>query len=193
MEEYLGKATLIIAVVGPESTGKTALAYELGKRLNAPVVPEYAREYLTVRGGNYTKEDLDRIAKGQFDAEQQQLKEEHPVVICDTDLSVIKIWSDAKYGNTSDGITAMIALQPQRFLLLMQPDLPWEPDPLRENPNDRDELFDRYVAFLDGIGASYAIVSGEGEKRLKNAMDAIDRLTPITPRTASGDDRGACK
>jgi NadR type nicotinamide-nucleotide adenylyltransferase len=193
MEEYLGKATIIIAIVGPESSGKTALASELGKRLHAPVVPEYAREYLTVRGGSYAKEDLDHIAKGQFDAEQRLLQEEHPVVICDTDLSVIKIWSDTKYGNTSAGITALLAGQPERFLLLMQPDLPWEPDPLRENPNDRDELFDRYVEFLDETGASYAVVGGEGEKRLKNAMDAIERLTPITPRTASGDDRGAYK
>jgi len=191
MEKDLGQATHIIAIVGPESTGKTALSLELGKRLNAPVVSEYAREYLTGRGGSYTQEDLGLIAKGQFDAEQELLNETHTLVICDTDISDIKIWSDSKYGNTAAGITTLLGLQPERFLLLMRPDLPWEPDPLRENPDDRDELFDRYVAFLDESGASYAIVSGEGEERLNNAMNIIAKRIPIKPRTASGDGRGA--
>jgi len=191
MEKDLGQATHIIAIIGPESTGKTALSLELGKRFNAPVVPEYAREHLTGRGGSYTQEELGLIAKGQFDAEQQLLNEGHPLVICDTDISVIKIWSDAKYGNTAADITTLFARQSDRFLLLMKPDLPWEPDPLRENPDDRDELFDRYVALLDESGANYAIVSGEGEERLNNAMNAIARHIPVKLRTASGDGRGA--
>ena len=45
-----------------------------------------------------------------------------------------------------------------RFYLLCKPDIPWESDPLRENPNDRIKLFDIYKMELDNLGHKYYIV-----------------------------------
>ena len=47
---------------------------------------------------------------------------------------------------------------------LCKPDIPWEPDPLRENPEDRERLFKLYERGLLEIGA-YNVLSGNIEER----------------------------
>src|ERR1043165_5876631 len=60
-----------IVALGPESTGKSSLCEQLAKHYNTLWCPEYAREYLTVHGMNYTYEDLLTIAKGQIELEEK--------------------------------------------------------------------------------------------------------------------------
>jgi nicotinamide riboside kinase len=60
--------------------------------------------------------------------------------------------------------------------LLCSPDIPWEPDPLRENPHDRDRLFQVYLAMLEKLRKPYAIIAVGRRKRLKDAMRAIAGL-----------------
>ena len=50
-----------------------------------------------------------------------------------------------------------------RFYLLCSPDIPWQADKQRENPNNREELFELYKKELENLNHSYYIV--EGEKR----------------------------
>jgi nicotinamide riboside kinase len=60
-----------IVVIGPESTGKSSLCKLLAEHYHTLWCPEYAREYLTVHGMNYTYEDLLTIAKGQIELEEK--------------------------------------------------------------------------------------------------------------------------
>src|SRR5215467_1623034 len=60
-----------IVVIGPESTGKSSLCEKLAEHYNTLWCPEYAREYLTIHGMNYTYDDLLTIAKGQLQLEKQ--------------------------------------------------------------------------------------------------------------------------
>ena len=60
-----------IVAIGPESTGKTSLCTQLAERYNSLWCPEYAREYLTLHGMNYTYDDLLTIAKGQVELEEK--------------------------------------------------------------------------------------------------------------------------
>src|SRR4030095_14781140 len=60
-----------IVVLGPESTGKSSLCTQLAEHYNTLWCPEYAREYLTLHGMNYTYEDLLTIAKGQVELEEK--------------------------------------------------------------------------------------------------------------------------
>ena len=54
-----------IAIVGPESTGKSLLSKELADHLQTVWVEEYAREFLNKLGREYKQADLIDIAKGQ--------------------------------------------------------------------------------------------------------------------------------
>ena len=80
-----------VAITGPESSGKTTLSEQLANHFNVEWVPEFARTYLIETGGAYTQEDLDFIAKGQF--EEMEKVQDRELVFYDTDLTVIKIWS----------------------------------------------------------------------------------------------------
>ena len=57
--------------------------------------------------------------------------------------------------------------------------MPWELDPLRENPNSRAELFDLYKTNLNKYNKNFIVVNGPHEKRLKKTTQAIDRLKKV--------------
>ena len=163
---------LKIIVTGTESSGKTTLCKALSKHYNLPFTKEFAREYLTDLGKNYLQEDLLEIAKGQLENEQL-ITNNQQISLHDTDLITLKIWSDYKYGNCNNWILEQIEKQKveNRFYLLCKPDLKWDYDPLRENPNDRDDLFAIYKKELERLGHNYFIV--EGEERFQRAIQKI--------------------
>ena len=57
--------------------------------------------------------------------------------------------------------------------LVCQPDLPWEKDSLRENPDDRERLFALYVEDLFNDGKTVEIVKGSGEERMERVLQKI--------------------
>ena len=161
-----------IIISGPESSGKTSLCKSLSKHFNIPFNEEFSREYLNNQKGKYTKSDLIEVAKGQLLKEQIN----RDVLICDTDLITIKIWSEYKYGDCDNWIIEQIEKQKteKRFYFLCKPDIPWETDPLRENPEERGEIFEIYKKELDRLSHNYFIL--EGEDRLKKSLAKIDDL-----------------
>lgn len=163
-----------VAITGPESSGKTTLSEQLADHFNVQWVPEFARQYLIKRGGFYTLEDLDIIAQGQFDAIKKRTKES--LVFYDTEMFVLKIWSEHKYSILSPLIEDLLNKQEVDLYLLCKPDLPWEEDPLRENPNDRDVLYDLYLDALKEKGVTFAIVSGSPEERIEHAIETVKTL-----------------
>ena len=161
-----------IIITGPESSGKTTLCNALSKHFNLPFSKEYAREYLNTLKRDYNPDDLLKIAKGQ-------LQTENGLQILDTDLITLKIWSEYKYGSCDKWILTQIEKQKSenRFYLLCSPDIPWQADKQRENPNDREELFEIYKQELDDLEHNYFIV--EGENRIENSILKISPLISI--------------
>jgi NadR type nicotinamide-nucleotide adenylyltransferase len=173
---------LTIALVGAECSGKTTLARSLAARLGAPWVPEYARTYLAGRM-EYESSDVLAIARGQRRAEQALTDTGHRLVIVDTDLIVIKIWWTVRFGENNPWIeTALredLAAPRRRLYLLPRPDFPWVGDPLRENPDDRAALHERYRSLLDELGVAYREMTGAKQQRLTAAESAVrDSITP---------------
>jgi len=163
-----------VVITGPESTGKSTLAKQLAVHFNALLVKEFARSYLTNLGRAYTQSDLTKIAKEQIALEEIATNSNPDLIICDTSLEVIKIWSEFKYGNCNSFIIAELSNNLPDLYLLMTPDLPWQPDPLRENPNDRDEIFELYKKELKMLGIPFYEIWGNGDKRFKIAKEVIE-------------------
>jgi NadR type nicotinamide-nucleotide adenylyltransferase len=161
-----------IAIVGPESTGKTTLAEQLAAELNTLWVPEYARTYLENLERPYVEADLIDIARGQLQAEKQALPRSNDYLICDTNLLVVYIWSLFKYGRVAAELQALMNLESYDLHLLTDIDLPWTYDPQRENPDveDRKRLFDMYEQELLKGGHPYKVISGSEAERLTQAL-----------------------
>lgn len=164
-----------VAITGPESSGKTTLAKSLAQHYEVDWVKEYAREYLTPKGGKYEKEDLDLIAEGQLLA-TCALKGVD-VLISDTDMLVMKVWSEFKYGDVSPYIEQLWEDEDFDLYILCSPDLPYEEDPLREHPEHREELFEIYRSELSQAEKNFIVVNGNQQSRFDQAINAIDLLS----------------
>jgi len=162
-----------ICVTGPESCGKTTLCQQLSQEFGAKLVLEYAREYLNKHGPEYSKKDLLYIAKGQKEAVSRACGD---VIICDTGLEVIQIWSEWKYGSCDPWIVNHVEQSEFDLYLLCRPDIPWVDGPFRENSSDRKTLFDLYFKLLTNLGKPILIIEGSGKKRAQRAIDQINEL-----------------
>lgn len=165
-----------IAIIGPESTGKTTLARDLAAYFKTEWVPEYARQYLNELGREYVREDLKSIAEGQLMLERQQEEKSGSLLICDTNLIVIKVWSEHKYGKIDRWIAEQAEKRKYHFYFLTACDVPWEHDDLRENPDDREEIFARYKSFLEKNDLPYQILEGSHKERMKKSIEIINDL-----------------
>lgn len=164
-----------IVVTGPESTGKTRTSQDLAHALHTLWVPEYARDYLSRLSHPYQEEDLERIAQGQIESEESLAAQVRDYLVCDTDLYVIKIWSEYKYNRCSRWILEAIAQRSYDLYLLGYPDIEWEDDPLREHPDPRDRarLFQYYLDHMMNSGVPFRVLRGDPEQRLSQAMSTL--------------------
>lgn len=162
---------LKIAFTGPESSGKTTISKRLAELFKGDWIEEYAREYLQWRA-SYNQIDLDEIARVQN--EKWLVKSD--LIIADTEMTVLKIWSEYRYESCSEFIKK--AYQEQQFdhYFLCKPDIPWEYDTLRENKDNRDELFELYHQELIRMNRAFTIISGSIEERLRICKNVICSL-----------------
>ena len=163
-----------VIITGPESSGKTTLVQSLAAHYQTSWLPEYARSYIDQLDRPYQEEDLLKIAEGQVQQEDTAARSHPRLLLCDTSLLVIKIWSDYRYGRCHPWITEQLAKRPVDHYLLCRPDLAWEPDPQRENPHDRDELFSLYQQALRT--QTHTTIEGGRDQRIKKSAEAVDRL-----------------
>lgn len=173
-----------IAIVGPESTGKSELSAALAGHYKTIWVKEFAREYLEGINRPYNYDDLLQIAKGQLKLEEEAKHKlvssspnsdfKTPPIFCDTNLTVIKVWSEFKYQQCDTWILNQIKTRKYFLHLLTDIDLPWQDDPLREHPQQRRELFNIYYDELINQEADFEIVSGINDERILNAIHIID-------------------
>ena len=167
---------LKIAITGPESTGKSTLSEQLAGHYQTVWVPEYARTYIGNLGREYTIDDIEAIARGQLQLEEQMQTIAATILISDTDLLVLKIWSEHAFGRCPDFIVDKLQHQDYNLYLLMGVDLPWEPDPQREHPHLRQYFYDWYKRELEALQAPFAEVGGQQQERFRNATQHIDAL-----------------
>lgn len=172
-----------LVVIGPECTGKSTLCAALADALHTHWVPEYARQYLDHIDRPYEEADLLQIALGQLVWEDEVARQANDILICDTDLYVLKVWSEARYGYCDRRILEAIAARSYDLYLLTDTDIPWQHDPQREHPNDRDRryFYHQYRDIVQHSGCPWAEIRGSKEERLLSAQRAIQSLTCNQP------------
>jgi nicotinamide riboside kinase len=167
---------LKIAFTGPESTGKTTLAAQMAEEFSTIWVPEYAREYLTDLNGPYTQNDILEIADTQWETMEFVSKSSLPYIFFDTEMLVLKVWNLYKYGNCPPEIEQRWRNQEMDLYFLCGTDNAWEDDPLREHPEERDQLFTLYKKELLSSERPFVELWGNMEERLEEAMGMVMQM-----------------
>jgi NadR type nicotinamide-nucleotide adenylyltransferase len=185
-----------IVVIGPESTGKSTLCEKLAGHYKTLWVPEYAREYLEKNGADYMYDDLLTIAEGQIElehrqclrleaegrrqkAEDEKQKAEDRLlnsIFIDTDMYVMKVWSEYVFNQCNNWILNRIAERRYDLYLLCDVDLPWVKDDLREYPDQkiRKKLFHFYKDAMVNQSTPWRVISGNYEQRFQRAVEFIE-------------------
>lgn len=170
----MNKSIKKIAIVGPESTGKSTISQLLANHYQVSWVPEYARYYCENLTAPCTLQDEVNMYYGQLALEDAILATtKSDFMICDTTFVTVKIWSDEMLGETPQLVLEALPKRFYDFYLLMDIDLPWQDDPLRDFPNQREYFMEVWHKELKALNANYKVINGI-ETRLQNAIDAID-------------------
>lgn len=165
-----------IVITGPESTGKSWLAENLAKHFGAIYVPEYARLFLEKHGPSYDFELLEQMARQHLHHQKSYLKRAGKIVFLDTDLINYLVWEKLVFEKTHRFIENASAKEADHKYLITYPDIPWEADPLRENPDDRMQIFDHQLRAIANQKRAYRIIKGTGAQRLTNSITATKEL-----------------
>jgi len=176
---------LHVVVTGPESCGKSTLAAGLQETLGYHMVEEVARIYMASVQRAATTDDLLAILDLQQEAQKKALELHRTaaegsqkirpatVVVHDTDEQTLLLWMEDKFGPAPKKLRDAADQPLAHLYLLCGAEIPWEPDPLRENPLDRDRLYQWYRSRLETLGRPFVEVSGNEEVRLEKAQRAI--------------------
>ncbi|MCC6448570.1 MAG: ATP-binding protein [Chitinophagaceae bacterium] len=166
-----------VVIIGGESTGKSTLSEQLAAYYQTVWVPEYARTYLDNLGREYEKEDLLEIAKGQLKSEFELESLANQFLFCDTDLLVIKVWSEHRYHFCDVFILEQIKNQKYDAYIITSPDMPWVYDKLREHPSEemRIYFFEKYIQLVREQNVPFVVVKGNERERLNTAIGFLKK------------------
>lgn len=174
-----------VVLYGPESTGKTTLAKQLSDYFGVPWVPEFARDYLQNKWDLHRttceRHDLVIIGQGQVQLEEEALHEAREagksLIVCDTDVLETLVYSRVYYDGWADErLVQMVRERHYDLYLLTGIDVPWQPDDLRDRPDQREEMYKAFHEALLSAQRPYLTLQGDRATRLETAVAAINRL-----------------
>jgi NadR type nicotinamide-nucleotide adenylyltransferase len=169
----MGDKTIKVVITGAESTGKSTLAEFLANHFQAIWMPEYSREYVENLHRNYSFSDLEVIARHQI-SDEQNIMQGTPLIFFDTWLIITKVWFEFVYGRCPDWLHDSIQKSKIDLFLVCDIDIPWQPDPVRENGGENRKILHHiYIEQIKEFGFKYEIVSGIGEERKNNATNIV--------------------
>src|SRR6478736_2988248 len=165
--------TRSICLHGPESTGKTTVAPLLADRLGGVVVGEYGRDYAETHGTAFTMADLVAIGQEQARRAVDARASGSDPLILDTDPLMTAVWADMLFAHRDPWFESFA--DTADLYLLFDTDLPWIDDGTRlfGTVGERRRFFDLSKAELDRRRLKWALIGGEGQQRLDNALVAI--------------------
>jgi nicotinamide riboside kinase len=181
----------VIAIVGAESTGKSALASALAAHigeqtgLRCAVVGEFLREWCDRERRTPRADEQQAIAEEQ-QRRITQAATGHEVVIADTVPLMIAVYSRLLFEDASLIPMAIAAQRGVAHTLLTALDLPWVADGhQRDGEHVRVPVDSAVRALLAAHGLGWSVVGGQGAERLEQAFDAVTPLLmTLAPRGA---------
>lgn len=169
-----------VVVTGSESVGKTTLSEQLAAHYGAPRVPEFVRGFAERKGAPLVFLDHEAITFGQAamaDACLEQARRDGATLLVhDTDLVSTAVYHWHYYGKCPAYIEDAARARLADHYLLLDIDVPWVPDGVRDRGDRREEVQSLFAATLQRYGAEVTIIRGTWEVRWQHALHTVDHL-----------------
>ncbi len=174
-----------VVLTGSESVGKTTLAGQLATHYGVLAVPEFVREYAAQKGAPLDFRDHGPIAKGQMALEDDYLARATAagdrLLIQDTDLVSTVTYCHHYFGRCPQFIEDAAVYRRPSLYLLLDIDVPWIHDGVRDRGDRRDEVQQLFVDTLARFDAPVQVIRGTWDERFRSAVHVIDTL--LAPHT----------
>ncbi len=168
-----------ICIVGAESAGKSVMSDKLGEYFGCSVVHEYGREYCEKNGAvTVTTKDISIIAQQQLlNEDDAALNSTKGLMICDTNLMITELFSNMYNGSCPTWIKEYNRTQHYDLYLLLNNDVPFVNDGIRQFEDMRDKHFHMIREELYKRNDNYIIIDGDDyDERLSDAIEIIKNI-----------------
>lgn len=169
-----------IVVTGSECTGKTTLGGFLARHHGALFVHEFSRDYAVRKGAPIDVHDHWPIVRGQALAESQALARAraawHPLLVLDTDILSTVAYAHHYTGQCDPEIERFARERLADHYLLLDIDVPWVADGVRDRGDRREEVHALFTETLERFGAPYTLLRGSWDERLPAALRTIEAV-----------------
>jgi HTH-type transcriptional repressor of NAD biosynthesis genes len=170
-----------IAILGPESSGKTTLAQALAAELDAFAVPEYFRFYWqakrhTQTSAHWSPEEFTHMAVEQIRFEDLYAARSKHFLVCDTAVWQVAAWQAYYLGAISQDLLNLAQNRPYDLICLCSPDIPFVQDGMRDGAHSRNKVYQCLQSLLTNARLAVLNVSGTIEARKALVLEAIQSL-----------------
>lgn len=164
-----------ICLFGPESVGKTVLSQKLAEYYKTVFVPEAAREMLT--SNDIDESVIIRIGKRQTALVKEKAAIANKLLFCDTDLITTQIYAQHYLGFVPAILQSLEQEVAYDIYFLLDIDVPWVDDPLRDLGHRRAEMYQVFKNELEKRQINYVSINGSWDERMEKMIMQINRLT----------------
>ena len=170
-----------VALMGPESVGKTTLSKLLGQHYQTKVVTEWGRVIYEEKGNHVDLDDFLRISQIRQNDEDILIKNANKILITDTEDITTYIFSKMFYPDTYKEIEDLFLekIRTQKkydAYILLKPDHSGIQDGTRQFLDNREEHYQDIKAELDKNKCNYFEVGGNWNERFESSIGIISDL-----------------
>ena len=177
-----------VAIVGPESAGKSTLTEHLATHFGTTFAPEYARTYLETipapelerlyAPGGFDAETMRHFVRGQAASVEAMARRCNRVVFSDTEAIVTALYCRLFLGNVPSFVHDQVARQRFDLYLLASASEEWACEEQRVQPRfeDRVRFEESCRAMLEENGYRYTRLQGNWREREEQAVHAVANL-----------------
>lgn len=168
-----------IAIMGPESVGKSTLSKKLSNYFNTNFVVEYGRTVFESNGNSVTLKDFVPISEGRQSLEDWIIRNSNKLVFCDTEdittyIFLKRYCKDDEHSKEENWFKERISNSKKYDLyLLLKPDCEAVQDGTRRFLEDRQEHYEEIKEKLKHYGCNFVEIGGDWNERFNESVKIL--------------------
>jgi len=169
-----------ICLYGPESTGMSTLAINLAAKFETTFVPEVAREMLITN--DFSVQDIINIGIKHAERIKEKLLSANQILFCDTDVITTQIYSQYYLHVIPEILYQLEKETIYDHYFLMDIDVPWVADGLRDLGHKREEMLGIFKEALESRKIAYTLLRGSFAEREAQVVAWVSTNLNINPK-----------